>query len=633
MNILQKNHFWTVQILSIIFFYLAIIGYAPTVKAAENIDTNRYFYNQLSDIQKEMYDTLYNLPEGKDTIKIPVSKFPKDMDSYEIAQTILNPVLCAVSEDNPDYVLKWRYTSGYSSVDNGVFSFTQRKSQINENTLKKSKDTMSRWIAAIGEGDRYTKLRKIYDIMANNIEYDYDGCDYLFNRALDYNCSVVGSTAYGLAICEGYSATFKKLCDAADIPCIKVGNYCHGWNYVQMEDGKWYAVDTTSAQPHTWEQKLLLGMNDKHYYDNYGSTELYLGSPDFGFTWPELSDDNYVYTGNTTDFSYTIPESTFKEENGHFVYTKNDDGTWSITDYCGKATGSLVIPKEYQGKPVTTIGEAAFYLCSGFTGKLIIPDTIKEIGRMAFARCSGLSGKLTLPNQLTKVGESAFVRCSNLENEVSVPKTCTIDDYAFYFNGKESAKIIKYENKKEDKIHNNKEKIIINKGIITINNSNITYNGKKQTPSVKVTDSSGNIIGAGFYSITYKNNKNVGKATIEITFKNNYSGKLTKTFTIKPPKTKISKIIKSSKSVTVKWKKQTKQTTGYQIQYARNKKFKSAKKITIKNKKKTSSKIKKLKKNKKYYVRIRTYKTVKINGKKTKIYSNWSKVKPVKTKK
>lgn len=625
MNILQKKHFLILQIISFFFFYLAINGYAPTVKAAENIDTNRYFYNQLSDLQKEIYNTLYNLPDGKDTITIPVSKLPKGMDSLEINTTILNPVLCALSEDNPDYLLKWRYSSGYSSIDNGVFSYTQTKAQINEYTLKKSEETMSRWITAIGEGDRYTKIRKIYDIMANNIEYDYN-CNYLFNRALDYDCSVIGPTAYGLAICEGYSTTFKKLCDAVDIPCIRVGNNGHSWNYVQMEDEKWYAVDTTCATPDTWQQKILLGMNDTDYYNNCGSTELYLGSPDYGFTWPTLSDDNYVYSGDTTDFSYTISKSTFKEENGHFVYTKNDDGTWSISDYCGKANGTLVIPKEYQGQPVTTIGEAAFYFCSGFTGKLTIPDTIKEIGRMAFARCSGLSGKLTLPNELVKVGESAFVGCSNLENEVSIPKSCTIDDYAFYFNGQESAKIIKIDYKKEEKIH-------INKGTITINNSNIIYNGKKQTPSVKVTDSSGNIIDAECYSITYKNNKNVGKATVEIIFKGNYSGKLTKTFTIKPPTTKLSKIMKGSKSVTVKWKKQRKQTTGYQIQYATNKKFKSAKKITIKNNKKTSSKIKKLKKNKKYYVRIRTYKTVKINGKKTNIYSNWSNVKSVKTKK
>ena len=82
------------------------------------------------------------------------------------------------------------------------------------------------------------------------------------------------------------------------------------------------------------------------------------------------------------------------------------------------------------------------------------------------------------------------------------------------------------------------------------------------------------------------------------------------------------------KKMTVKWKKQTKLTTGYQIQYSTSKNFKGAKTQTITKNKKTSCIIKKLKSKKKYYVRVRTYKKVK--GK--KYYSKWSKVKSVKTK-
>ena len=70
------------------------------------------------------------------------------------------------------------------------------------------------------------------------------------------------------------------------------------------------------------------------------------------------------------------------------------------------------------------------------------------------------------------------------------------------------------------------------------------------------------------------------------------------------------------------------QTTGYQLQYSTSSKFKGAKTVTITKNKTTSKKISKLKAKKKYYVRVRTYKTV---GK-TKYYSSWSKVKSVKTK-
>ena len=71
---------------------------------------------------------------------------------------------------------------------------------------------------------------------------------------------------------------------------------------------------------------------------------------------------------------------------------------------------------------------------------------------------------------------------------------------------------------------------------------------------------------------------------------------------------------------------------GYQIQYSTDKKFKKNNKTVTAKKSSTSATVKKLKSKKTYYVRIRTYKTVKINGKSTKVYSSWSKFKSVKTK-
>lgn len=96
----------------------------------------------------------------------------------------------------------------------------------------------------------------------------------------------------------------------------------------------------------------------------------------------------------------------------------------------------------------------------------------------------------------------------------------------------------------------------------------------------------------------------------------------------KPKKTKLKSVKGSKKALTVAWGKAS-GVNGYQIQIATDKKFKKNKKtITIKKQKTTKTTIKKLKAKKKYYVRIRTYKTVK--GK--KVYSSWSSVKSVKTK-
>lgn len=100
------------------------------------------------------------------------------------------------------------------------------------------------------------------------------------------------------------------------------------------------------------------------------------------------------------------------------------------------------------------------------------------------------------------------------------------------------------------------------------------------------------------------------------------------TETVKPKKTSIKKLSKGKKKFTVTWAKVS-GVKGYQIQYSSDKKLKkNNKSVTVTKQKKTKATVKKLKSKKKYYVRVRTYKTV--NGK--KIYSSWSKVKSVKTK-
>lgn len=97
--------------------------------------------------------------------------------------------------------------------------------------------------------------------------------------------------------------------------------------------------------------------------------------------------------------------------------------------------------------------------------------------------------------------------------------------------------------------------------------------------------------------------------------------------------TSISKVTAGKKKAVVRWKKQTKSTTGYQIQYSTDKKFrKGDKTVTIKKNKTTSKTIIKLKSKKKYYVRIRTYKKAKYGKKYINEYSSWSKIKSVRIK-
>ena len=154
------------------------------------------------------------------------------------------------------------------------------------------------------------------------------------------------------------------------------------------------------------------------------------------------------------------------------------------------------------------------------------------------------------------------------------------------------------------------------------------FTGKaiKQNVTVKV----GNTVlkNGTDYTVSYSNNKKVGKATVKITGKGKYGGVITKTFKINPAKQEIQKLTAKSKAFFVDWA-QKGSATGYEIQYATNSKFTSAKKVTITNNKTDKTTVSKLSANKKYYVRVRSYTTV--GG--TKYYGAWSAVKNVTTKK
>ena len=162
---------------------------------------------------------------------------------------------------------------------------------------------------------------------------------------------------------------------------------------------------------------------------------------------------------------------------------------------------------------------------------------------------------------------------------------------------------------------------------VKLSTSAYTYNGKVKTPSVKVYVK-GKALSKDNYSVSYgKGRKNVGKYTVKVTLKNDYAGSKTVSFKINPKGTSIKHLKKGVRAFKPTWKKQTKQISGYQVQYSTKKNFKSAKIKAVSSKKKSTWVIKK-KAHKRYYVRIRTYKKV---GK-VKYYSSWSSAKSVKTK-
>lgn len=286
-----------------------------------------------------------------------------------------------------------------------------------------------------------------------------------------------------------------------------------------------------------------------------------------------------------------------------------------------------------------TIGLYAFYDIKNLNN-ITIPKSVTRICRYAFAKCPKL-GKVTfLADKAVptielfafanaKAGIKIYTPNKTIANKVKAKltsKESEIDNADIYANGNLVHTGITFKENVEPYYPD----------FITLSTSVYTYDGKVKKPSVTVQHvhlDGCSKFNSKEYKISYsKGRKNVGKYTVTVKYNDADYGNASvkRTFIIVPKSTSISSITAKSKGFKVKWKKQATQTTGYQIQYATDSKFTTnAKTVTITKNKTMAKTITKLSPKKKYYVRVRTYKTV--NG--VKYYSNWSSAKTVTTKK
>ena len=312
-------------------------------------------------------------------------------------------------------------------------------------------------------------------------------------------------------------------------------------------------------------------------------------------------------------------------------------------------SGSITIPSTIDGYPVEGIDSEAFKNCTTLKN-VKLSSGITRIEYNAFDGCANLESMI-IPKSLSVVNYKAFANCPNAKyvfytgseadgKKMDIRMDSPLDkidnflsNAVWHYNSTDhtydkETNICKVCKKVKTTTNKEQTKTSISKAKVT-GIKDKAYTSKALKQSIKVKLGSKTLSSKTDYTITYKNNKNIGTATVTIKGKGKYSGSIKKTFTIKP-KTASVKTFKSpkKKQAKVTWAKDSK-VTGYQIVYATNSKFTKGKKtVTVKSYKTTSKTITKLTSKKTYYVKVRSYKTV--NGK--KIYGAYSKVKKVKIK-
>ena len=113
------------------------------------------------------------------------------------------------------------------------------------------------------------------------------------------------------------------------------------------------------------------------------------------------------------------------------AYTLLNDDTYAVSAGTARDETQIVIPREYNGKPVTAIAEYAFYNLENLE-HVEIPDSVTRIGASSFYGCAGLTS-IDIPGSVTKIDDEAFIWCTGLETVTISDGVKTIDSYAFAY--------------------------------------------------------------------------------------------------------------------------------------------------------------------------------------------------------
>lgn len=241
----------------------------------EQLNTDRFYYNQLDQYGKILYDELYN---NKDKLKTGtfVAEYGNKFDNLlkqENGEDVLNKALDSAMNslvlDNPElfyiditkmYLLtnittRILSTTYEVSISGNGDSYLEEgfNSEEEVDVAISNIENIKNEIISNTSGNTVDKIRYVHNYLIDTVEYDVNAGTGIRD--------IYGALINQKAVCEGYAKAFKYIMDELEIPCILVCGTAtnsvgvtenHAWNYVQI-DGVWYAVDVT------WDDPIIRG--------------------------------------------------------------------------------------------------------------------------------------------------------------------------------------------------------------------------------------------------------------------------------------------------------------------------------------------------------------------------------------
>ena len=212
------------------------------------------------------------------------------------------------------------------------------------------------------------------------------------------------------------------------------------------------------------------------------------------------------------------------------------DGVTVIESYAFQ--GNKVLSKIDIPNSVTSLGFSCFNGCSGLTS-IVIPGSVKIIDSNAFINCNNLS-EVTMCEGVERIGRWAFSNCDSLK-KVVVPRSVNHIGESYAFEDSPNVTIYGYTDSYAEEFANGYRipfvaldgaKTSIVDCVLTLSQTEFTYDGKAKKPIVTVKYNSVALNEGTDYTVSYKNNVNVGTATATVTGIGDYTGIVDKTFTI-----------------------------------------------------------------------------------------------------